>query len=389
MTAVTKEIPDGRVVIVGGGVVGLSLAFNLARSGRGDVVLLERGQLGEGSTSKATGGIRQQFTSEINARLVKRSVELFTQFEDLTSEPFPFRQHGYAFLLSRPGDLAGFSQAVRMQNGLGIPSRMLTPDEVSDVFPAIRTDDLLGATYCPTDGSAAPQDAVNGYAAAARRLGVDIRRNVTVTGFKQDGQGRTVGVETATGSLEAGIVALAPGPQARQIGRLAGVELLVAPHRRQAFAAVAGEWVTRDLPLTVDLTSGAYVHPEGQGRLVVGGNDRNVAEGTDTTVDWSLTEQLIESLVHRFPAMEDVEVVRGWAGLREMTPDDHALVGPLDEAASLWSLAGFSGHGFMQSPAIGEAVAQLMTTGTSAIDISSLRPQRFAEGQPIVESVVF
>lgn len=147
--------------------------------------------------------------------------------------------------------------------------------------------------------------------------------------------------------------------------------------------------MTPDLPFTVDLASGAYMHPEGQGRLVVGGNDRKVPEGTDISVDWSLIEQLVEALVQRVPAMVDVEVTRGWAGLREMTPDDHAVVGPLDEGRTLWVLAGFSGHGFMQAPAIGEAVADLMTRGASNIDLTPLRPQRFAEGALIGESVVF
>lgn len=387
--AAATRSTDGRIVIVGGGVIGLSLAYHLAARGRSDVILLERGQLGEGSTSKATGGIRQQFTSAINARIVHRSMQLFDEFSDTLGEPFTLRQHGYVFLLTRETDLSAFSRAVEMQNRLGIPSQVLTPDEVVALLPSVRAEDLVGATYCPTDGSATPQDAVAGYAAAARRLGVDIRRGVTVTGVERDDDGRATGVLTSAGPVEAGVVVLAPGPQARAVGRLAGVDLPVSPHRRQAFAAVAGEWATGDQPFAVDLTTGAYMHPEGPGRLVVGGNDRNVAEGTDVTVDWSLAESLIESLVYRFPKMADGELVRGWAGLREMTPDDHALVGPVDEQGSLWVLAGFSGHGFMQAPAIGEAVADLMARGQSMIDLSPLRPQRFEEGQAIEESVVF
>lgn len=254
-----QQVPDGRVVIVGGGVVGLSLAYHLASRGRTDVVVLERGQLGEGTTAKATGGIRQQFTSEINAQLVRRSVELFSRFEEETGQPFHFRQHGYAFLLQRPEDVTVFTAAVEMQNRLGIPSRLLTPDEVLEVFPGVRVDDLAGATYCPTDGSATPQDAVSGYAAAARRLGVEIRTRTTVTGVRRGDNGRLMGVETSAGTLEAGVVALAPGPQARDVGRLFGCDLPVAPHRRQAFAGRAGPWVTSDLPLTVDLATGAYL----------------------------------------------------------------------------------------------------------------------------------
>ena len=380
---------DGRIVIIGGGVVGLSLAHHLARLGHTDVVVLERGQLGEGTTAYATGGIRQQFTSEINARLVHRSVELFSQFTEDTGAPFRFRQHGYMFLLRREEDLQAFTQAVRMQNSYGIESRVIDPSEVGSIMPVTRTDDLLGATYCPTDGSATPQEAVAGYAASASHNGVRIERGCTVTGIVRDAHGVVSGAQTTNGFVEASVVVIAAGPQARDVAGLAGVDLPVAPHRRQAFQARAGDWVTADLPLTVDLTSGAYLHPEGGGALVIGGNDRDVPEGTDLTVDTSLVESLVEALVHRFPAMEDVRVGRGWAGLREMTPDDHAIVGPVDETGTLWAMVGFSGHGFMQAPAIGEAVAQLLTTGASGIDLGVLRASRFAEGRLIGESVVF
>jgi sarcosine oxidase subunit beta len=382
-----KPAPYGRIVIVGGGVVGLSVAYNLAARGRTDVVVLERHDLGSGATSKATGGIRQQFTSEINARLSHRSVQIFQRFEEETGYPFAFRQHGYLFLLKRETDVAAFRAAVEMQNRIGIPSRVISPDEVLDIFPGVRVDDLLAATYCPTDGSAAPQDAVNGFAGAARRLGVQIRPHTEVTGFRREGD--SIMVETQAGPVEAGIVILAPGPQARDVARMLGHDVPVGPHRRQAFAAEAGPWVTETLPLTVDLTTGAYIHPEGQGRLVVGGNDRHVPEGTDTTVDWSLAEPLIDALLDRFPVMDEVRLLRGWAGLREMTPDDHAVVGPLEPDQRVWVVSGFSGHGFMHSPAIGEAVAQLMTTGASDIDISALSPDRFVSGKAIAESVVF
>lgn len=379
----------GRVVVIGGGVVGASIAFHLSELGHDSVVVLDKGLLGEGATAHATGGIRQQFTSPINARLVHRSVSMFEDFEERTGEPFEFRRHGYLFLLGEQGDVAAFTRAVAMQNALGIPSRMVTPDEIKEIMPAARTDDLLAGSYCATDGSASPHDAVAGYAAAARRLGAEFRQRTEVTGVRRTGSGAVAGVRTPDGFIEAEVVIIAAGPQARDVGRLAGAELPVAPHRRQAFAVAPMEWVRPDLPLTVDITSGGYVHPEKGGGVVIGGNDRGIPEGTDTTVDRSLVETLVEALVDRFPVMENALVGRGWAGLREMTPDDHALVGPVGGVPGLWTASGFSGHGFMQAPAIGEAVSQLLLTGTSAIDLHALRISRFADGEAIREGVVF
>jgi sarcosine oxidase subunit beta len=384
----TERGIDGRVVIVGAGIIGVSIAYHLAMLGHRDVLVLDRGGIGEGTTARATGGIRQQFTSAINARLVHRSVHLFEHLTETTGEPFDFRQHGYLFLLSQPAHHAAFARAVAMQNGLGIASRMLAPDEVAELYPQVRTDDLLGATYCPTDGSASPTDAVNAYAKAARRAGVTITTQCEVLGFRRDDGGHVRGVRTADGDIEAAVVVLAAGAFSRELGRDVGADLRVSPHRRQAFVIEPLPWLHRDRPFTVDLASGAYLHPE-TGPAVIGGNDRDVPEGTDITVDWDLLPSLLAALVARWPDMESAQVRRGWAGLREMTPDDHALVGPLDAVPGLWVATGFSGHGFMQAPAIGETVAQLMTTGASDIEISMLRAERFAEGRPIVEDGVF
>ncbi|MBA0050174.1 FAD-binding oxidoreductase [Streptomyces sp. AJS327] len=379
---------DGRIVIVGGGVVGTSLAFHLTQLGHREVVLIERGELGEGTTAYGTGGIRQQFTSRVNAQLVRRSVDFFSEFTERTGEPFDFRQHGYLFLLDDENTAAAFATAVRTQNELGVPSRLLTPEEVPALAPGVRLDGLVGAAYCPTDGSASPTDATAGFARAARRRGADIRRNTEVTGFLRDADGTVTGVRTTTEDVTASTVVIATGPQARALGRLAGIELPVAPHRRQAFAIAPLPWIDAAQPLTVDVGSGAYVHPEHGGSAVVGGNDRETPEGTDTSIDESRVEPLLEALVHRWPGMTEAAVVRGWAGLREMTPDDHALVGA-SEVPGLWAAVGFSGHGFMQAPAVGEALAELLLTGGSQLDLAPLRLSRFAEGRPVDEGVRF
>jgi sarcosine oxidase, subunit beta len=377
-----------RVIIVGAGIVGVSIAYHLARMGHPDVLVLDRGLVGEGSTAKATGAIRQQFTSEINATLVHRSVGAFTRLSDETGEPFEFRQHGYMFLLTTDDQMSAFGAAVAMQNGLGIPSRMLAPDEVRELYPQLSTDALLGATYCATDGSGSPTDAAGAYARSGRRLGINIRTRCAVEGFLTRPDGQVRGVRTSSGDVEGEVILLAAGPQSRPLGRTAGVELAVSPHRRQVFVIDAPAWLHRDLPFTVDLATGAYLHPEA-GRGLIGGSDRDTEEGTDTALDWQLLPPLLEALTVRWPSLSAARVASGWAGLREMTPDDHALVGPVTAAPGLWAATGFSGHGFMQSPAIGEAVAQLLLTGRSDVDLGPLRPERFAAGQAIDEAGVF
>lgn len=377
-------LTGGPVVIIGGGVVGLSIAFHLAEAGYPEVTVLERDLVGEGTTARATGGIRQQFTSEVNVRMVRDSVEFFTRFAEHTGHPLDFRQHGYLFLLSTEQHRDAFRAAAEMQRRNGVPTELLTPDEVLTINPRIRVTDLLGAAYCATDGSASPNDAVQGFAHAARARGARILQHTEVTDIELvDGAVR--GVRTATGQrFDAEVVLIATGPGARRTGQLAGVELPVSPHRRQAFAIAPLPWLTRDLPLTVDLSSGAYLHSE-----VVGGNDRDVPEGTDTEVDWSLTGPLIEALVHRIPAMADASITRGWAGLREMTPDDHAIVGPVPSVPGLWTAVGFSGHGFMQSPAVGQQVCGWLLDGRPSIDLGALRLARFAERELVVEGVRF
>lgn len=378
---------DGGVVIVGGGIIGASVAFQLAERGFTDVTVLERHRIGEGSTARATGGIRQQFTSRVNAAMVHRSIGFWTDFEQRTGAPFDFRRHGYLFLLTTEAQLGTFRRAVSMQNELGIDSRIIGPDEVAELVPGTVTDDLLGASYCASDGSASPTDAVNGLLAAARRLGVTVRQGCEVTGLLTSGD-RVTGVRTSEGDVQAGLVLIAAGPQARELGRRVGIELPVAPHRRQAFAVDRLDWLRPDMPLAVDLGSGAYIHPEASGAAVIGGNDRDVPEGTDTTVDQDRVEPLVKALVDRWPRMADARVSRGWAGLREMTPDDHAVIGPVGPAG-LWAAVGFSGHGFMQAPAVGECLAAWWLDGTSPYDLTPLRPSRFAEGQPVVEEGVF
>ncbi len=374
----------GRVVIIGGGVVGLSVAHHLTARGHRDVTVVERRGLGSGTTSKGTGGIRQQFSSGINILLSRRAVDWFARFAALVN----FRQHGYLFLLDRAEHVESFRANAAKQRAAGVPVSMLDPTEIPDVMPHVDVGGLVGASYCPTDGSASPRDLVAVFSRWARSRGASLREGTTVTAIERDAHGAVRGVHTDAGPIEAEIVVNAAGPWAAEVGRLLDVPLPITPHRRQAFRISPLTWLTADLPLTVDLGSGAYLHP-GTGGGVIGGNDRDTPAGFDATVDWSLTEPLVEALTRRIPAMIGAEIIRGWAGLRDMTPDDHAIVGPVEAVPGFWIAAGFSGHGFMHAPVTGELIGEWLVDGSPSMDLGPLSLERFERDAPTSETTVF
>ena len=378
----------GRIVIVGGGVVGTSIAFHLALAGHSDVVVVERGRLGEGTTSKATGGIRQQFSSEVNALLSHEAVSYFERFEELVGEPFSFRQHGYLFVTTSASVLEAAHRGVQMQQRLGIRASVVTPEEIAGLHPRMRVDDLAGGTYCATDGSGSPADVVQAFARQARKRGVQIRQHTAVQGIECDGGQRVRRVLTSDGQIDADVVIDAAGPWAGRVADMVGVSIPLEPRPRQAFAIAPLAWMSGDMPLSVDLDSGAYLHPEVSGG-VIGGTDRDRAPSFVDTVDESLLERLITAATRRFPDLVDAQVLRGWAGLREMTPDDHAIVGPVDTVPGFWLAAGFSGHGFMHSPIIGREVSRWLLTGSPDLDLSRLAPDRFDGGAVETEGLVF
>jgi sarcosine oxidase subunit beta len=385
-----ETLHGGRVVIIGAGVIGTSIAFHLSERGYRDVTVVERGLAGEGATAYATGGIRHQFSSRVNIELVQRSQSFWLDFEARTGAPLDFRQHGYLFLISDPGSLEVFERNAALQRSLGVDVQVLDPPQAAELFPGVETGDLLGATYTPSDGSASPSDAVAGYLRGARRCGVELLQRTEFLGLLTDADGVVRGVRTSAGTIEAELVVLAAGPQTRAAGRLSEVDIPVSPHPRQAFATAPLDGLHGGLPLAIDMATGAYVHPERSGTAIVGGNDRDAPSSDEATVDWSRVDSLATALSHRFPGLDGLEVVRGWAGLREMTPDDHAIVGPVGEVPGLWVAAGFSGHGFMQSPAVGAALAQWWLDGAPPLDLGALRLSRFTDrAAPELETAVF
>ncbi len=365
------------VVVVGGGAVGTSIAFHLAEAGV-DACLLERDALSSGSTSRAAGGVRTQFSDPLNIAIGLRAVEAFMRFAERPGWEIDFRQVGYLFLLDRPEDLATFEQSVALQNELGVPSRLVEVAEAGRLSPLAGLDGVLGATFCPVDGHASPEAVAQGYAAGARAHGANVVTGCSATEMTLDGR-QVRGVVTDQGTIETDTVVCAAGVWSPTFARTAGVELAVEPVFREVVTTGPVEALPDPIPLTVDFTTGFYFHREGPG-LLIGMSDRNQAPGFDAPTDPAWLEHVTEVAARRAPSFLDMGLAHGWKGYYEITPDHNALVGQAPELERFFYATGFSGHGFMQAPAVGEIVRDLILDREPFVDVSPLAAERFAHG---------
>jgi len=350
------------VVVIGGGVIGLSTAYHLARSGVTDVVLVEAGELGSGSTSKAAGGVRAQFSDTVNIELGLRSLRTFETFHDDLGQEIDLHQVGYLFLLDRPEHVALFEKSVALQNELGVPSRMLEVAEAKRLSPLVATQGLLAAAYSPTDGHCTPESVVLGYATAARAAGATLLRRTTVEGIEHDGQTISA-VRTDRGAIRTDVVVCAAGAWSAEVGALVGVELPVTPERREVFVTEPIPGLDPRMPFTIDFATTFYFHAEGPG-LLMGIND---------------PELMAAALERRAPSLGSIGIASGWAGLYENTPDHNALIGEAEGVSRFLYATGFSGHGFLMGPAVGEVVRDLYHGRRPVVDVSALDVRRFGE----------
>lgn len=350
------------VVVVGGGCLGAATAFHLARLGVEDVVLLERHALAAGSTSKAAGGIRTQFADELNVRIAIRSLEEFERFEELTGAEISFRQAGYLFLLDREQDAASFRVALELQHTLGVPSRELGPAEAAELVPQLETNDLVAAMFCPRDGYATPEAVVQGYASAARAR---VRQGCALTGFDLH-RGRITGVETTAGSIATGTVVCTAGIWSRQVAALAGLDIPVEGEPRRMWFTPEDGGLPDPLPLTIDFSTGFYVHREGPG-LAFGGREQEL-------------EELAPHVEKRLPRLAELPIRSSWWGYYDVSPDWNAIVGEAEKPRRFLYATGFSGHGFQQAPAVGEHLAELVAGKPPTLDLSAFALERFARG---------
>lgn len=375
------------VIIVGGGLVGLSTAYHLARIGIRDVLVLEREEaLVMHSSGRSAGGIRLQFSSEVNVRLSQYSLERLKHFEEEMGVPADLKQVGYLFLASDPEIWESLKTQVALQNSLGVPSRTLNVAEIKELAPYVVTDDLLGATFCPEDGYADPYSVARGYELRAREMGVRILTETTVTRVLTEGD-RVVGVETNRGTFYGRAVLNGAGAWAGELGRMAGVEVPVRPFRRQIYITDPFPALPDDMPFTIDFVTSAYCRKEGN-RILMGMSDPDEPESFNSHTNDTFLIKLIETITRRVPVLAEAGIFRGWGGLYEVSPDHNAILGEHPDLQGFFLAVGFSGHGFQQTPAVGRVMAELIAGQKPFIDISPLGLERFRRGQAAHERAI-
>lgn len=370
-------------IIVGGGVIGASIAYHLAKSGMRDIVVAERDRLGSGSTSKNAGGIRMQFSSEINVRLSQRSIPRFEAFgEEMGIDP-AFHQVGYLFLITEESQVEPFERSLELWKRLGVPAQRLDGEGVARLMPEIVLDDVRFATFCAKDGHADPNSILQGYVTRARSLGVRFMEEAPVSRIDTAAR-RVTGAQVGSEAIATPLVIDAAGAWAAEVARLVGVELPIRPLRRQIFLTEPVPGLDREFPLTIEFSSGLYMHRE-SGGVLLGMADPNDPPGFDESVNWDFLPTVVERAMARMPVLEQASIRTAWGGLYEDTPDKHPIIGGVDGVDGFICCAGFSGHGVMHAPAAGELVAELITMGGTSLDLAPLSASRFASGDLVIE----
>lgn len=370
------------VVVVGGGVMGASAAFHLAEAGV-SVLLVEKSELASGSTSKAAGGVRANFSDELNIAMGARSLDLLADFGNRPGQEIDLHRPGYLFALTTPEDVATFERSTELHHKFGVESRMLTPEEAQAISPLLNIDDVLAASFTPNDGYCTPESVVMGYASGARRHGATVVTNVEVTGITVEGD-KIVSVQTTEGDVRTSAVINTAGAWSPQIGAFVGLDLPVTPYRRELLITepLGSEFddLPDNMPMTIDYSTSLYWHREGAG-LLMGFSDKTVEAGFDFSRDPKFQEKLGELAYERAPRLLDVGVTNGgWSGLYEVTPDHNAILGEWKGVSRFLYATGFSGHGFLQGPAIGEILRDLYLGKEPFVDISPLSADRFSSG---------
>jgi sarcosine oxidase subunit beta len=366
------------VVVIGGGVMGTSIAFHLAEAGVSDIVLLERSELGSGSTSRAAGGVRAMFSDELNIKLGQRSLDAFAQFAARPGQDIDLHRCGYLFLLSDDADLPLFEDSIALQRELGVNSRMVEVSELESLCPGLVTTDLIAGALSPNDGFCSPESVVAGYATAARAMGVAIERECAVVGIDSTG-GHINAVATTHGVIATNVVICAAGAWSAQIGDMVGVPLPVIPLRREVMVTEPIDGNRDGMPMTIDFSSTLYFHAEGPGMLVgMADPDETPGFKMEPSQDWLM--HLSERVAHRVPWLLDTGVHTHWAGLYEVSPDNNAIIGEAAAMERFLYATGFSGHGFLQGPAVGEVIRDLYLWRRPFLDVAPLSVDRFAAG---------
>jgi sarcosine oxidase subunit beta len=363
------------VAIIGGGIMGVSTAYYLAKRGVSDVVILEKDLLAQASTGLSVGGIRQQFSNPANIRLSQESVRVYKRFEDDFGAEIKFRQVGYIFLAQKQETWNDFLSDVETQRQHEVSVEVLSPEDIKQQWPYLNVDDLKGGTFGPKDGYADPYLAAMGFANSARKLGVRIEEKTEVTAIRIKG-GRVQGVETAKGSISAPAVVNVAGPWGGEVAKMAGLDLPVKPYRRQVFMTKSFDAIPKPVPMIIDQDVTFYFRGEEPG-IIMGMSNPDEPSSFNLNVDRDFLEKVIEAAIRRAPLLEKAKFLRGWGGLYTITPDDNPIIGEAPDVEGIFSAIGFSGHGFQQAPAVGLILSQLIVDGQANFDLKPFAYDRF------------
>ncbi len=372
------------IVIIGGGVMGASAAYHLAKSGMKNIVLLEKENFfGTGATGRCAGGVRYQFSTEINVKLSIESLPMIERFKEEIGQDVSYRQCGYLLVASNEKEVAMFKHNVEMQNKLGVKTQLLSGDEVRARLPLMKFDDAIAGTFNQKDGTVDPNSVVMGYVTAAQKMGVKAISGAEVTGITVSG-GNVEEVQTSLGGIKTRMILNAAGPWSGQISNMAGIQIPVLPLRRQMFTTNPLKEVPEDFPFVIDFAKSLYFHREGEG-LLIGMSNQAERPGFDQNVDEDFELVNLEAAIERMPLVEKASRASHWAGLYEVTPDAHPIYGGTD-INGFTLCTGFSGHGFMHGPISGKLMSEFILDGKfSSVDVSMLDLKRFEEGRLIQE----
>jgi sarcosine oxidase subunit beta len=388
-TSISMQTAD--VVIIGGGIVGSSIAYHLTATGCRNVLVIERESAqGKGSTGKSMGGVRSQFSTAVSVQMSLYSIPFYASFQQRLGYPCDYRPQGYLFCATTDQHMDYLRTNYALQVKMGLKDvRRMEGEEIRRLFPQLRADDIVGGSFCSSDGFVDPYSAMNGFMASAAENGAALWKNTTVTAITRDANGIT-SVETTRGSVASRTVVNCAGAWAAGVASLVGVDLPVEPLRRMLVPTEPFNEFPHTAPMIVDMSSGFHFRPEARGFLLAW-NDPEETPGFRTDFDPGFVEKILIRAADRVPCFANLPVnpKRAWAGLYEMTPDHHPILGEAPGVPGFFLANGFSGHGVMHAPATGKIVSDLILTGkTDLIDASLLSLTRFAEGRMIHETAV-
>lgn len=375
------------IVIIGGGITGCALAYELAVRGMKNIVVLEKQYLASGATGRCGAGVRQQWGTETNAILARDSVK---RFEGMNEElkydlDIEFKQGGYLMVAYTPGEWEQYKKNVAVQHSLGIPTKMISPQEAKEIVPHLNTEGLIGATFCQTDGHANPFHVVDAYYKAALRLGVKFETYTTVTDIKRE-NGRVTGVRTSRGDIDAPLVVNACGYAAGTICKMVGFDLPLYPQRHQALVTEPVEPCQG--PMVISLHHRLYCQQTPHGSFIMGVGDPNEPKDFDIHSTWEFLEDVARQATTVLPLLKNLRVVRQWSGLYDMSPDANPIFDQIPEAQGMWVAAGFSGHGFMVGPQTAVLLAQKILGQECFMPIEKFSVDRFRRGELLLEPAV-